>query len=133
MILRPPRSTRTDTLFPYTTLLRSPVQTCDDGSHDGGGFRNVAHSHRIEANFSGGIVIPTGEDRIADEQHPVERDAAFSTQPLQAIPLVHRSDEQTSELQSLMRISYAVFCFKKTKKHSVSYRYMNHHDNRQTQ
>src|SRR3546814_1333608 len=66
-----------------------PVQTCDDGSHDGGGFRNVAHSHRIEANFSGGIVIPTGEDRIADEQHPVERDAAFSTQAPQAIALVH--------------------------------------------
>src|SRR3546814_2390596 len=121
MILRPPKSTRTDTLFPYTTLCRSgraesptdvqaqggdrehrrslPVQTCDDGSHDGGGFRNVAHSHRIEANFSGGIVIPTGEDRIADEQHPVER----------------RSEEHTSELQSLMRISYAVFCLK-TKK-----------------
>src|SRR3546814_5637993 len=99
MIRRPPRSTRTYTLFPYTTLFRSggdrehrrslPVQTCDDGSHDGGGFRNVAHSHRIEANFSGGIVIPTGEDRIADEQHPVERDAAFSTQALQAIALVH--------------------------------------------
>src|SRR3546814_2525729 len=113
MIRRPPRSTRTYTLFPYTTLFRSggdrehrrslPVQTCDDGSHDGGGFRNVAHSHRIEANFSGGIVIPTGEDRIADEQHPVERDA--------------RSEEHTSELQSLMRISYAVFCLKK--KHNL--------------
>src|SRR3546814_2956729 len=99
MILRPPRSTRTDTLFPYTTLLRSPVQTCDDGSHDGGGFRNVAHSHRLEANFSGGIVIPTGEDRIADEQHPVERD---------------RPEEHTAELQSLMRTSYAVLSFKKT-------------------
>src|SRR3546814_8633620 len=111
MILRPPKSTRTDTLFPYTTLCRSgraesptdvqaqggnrehrrslTVQTCDDSSHDGGGFRNVAHSHRIEANFSGGIVITTGEDRIADEQHTVERDAAFSTQALQAIALVH--------------------------------------------
>src|SRR3546814_11716021 len=111
MILRPPKSTRTDTLFPYTTLCRSgraesptdvqaqggdrehrrslPVQTCDDGSHDGGGFRNVAHSHRIEANFSGGIVIPTGADRIAEAKHTVERDAAFSTPAPQALHLVY--------------------------------------------
>src|SRR3546814_8670644 len=92
-VRRPPRSTRTDTLFPYTTLFRSggdrehrrslPVQTCDDGSHDGGGFRNVAHSHRIEAISAA------------------------------------RSEEHTSELQSLMRISYAVFCLK-TKTSSTS-------------
>src|SRR3546814_14702750 len=78
----------------WSSDVSSSDLTCDDGSHDGGGFRNVAHSHRIEANFSGGIVILTGEDRIADEQHPVERDAAFSTQALQAIALVPTSEER---------------------------------------
>src|SRR3546814_3084193 len=77
MIRRPPRSTRTDTLFPYTTLFRSALDT--------------EHLGRI--------------GRKQCEQ-PVDRD-----------PLVaHRSEEHTSELQSLMRISYAVFCLKKKNK-----------------
>src|SRR3546814_3357687 len=71
MIRRPPRSTRTDTLFPYTTLFRSP----DRGADAGGRF-------------------PKLPGRMADNPQ-------------------FRSEEHTSELQSLMRISYAVFCLKK--------------------
>src|SRR3546814_3702342 len=80
MIRRPPRSTRTDTLFPYTTLFRSQV----DG-------------YAPEP----GPVLPDSERLAAAE--------AF-------IAALGRSEEHTSELQSLMRISYAVFCLKKKKK-----------------
>src|SRR3546814_14497973 len=73
MIRRPPRSTRTDTLFPYTTLFRSAAQ----------------QQHRTPAK--------------ALERRP------------QVDPGLPRSEEHTSELQSLMRISYAVFCLKKKK------------------
>src|SRR3546814_9534498 len=85
MIRRPPRSTRTDTLFPYTTLVRSE-----------GCAAQVLHGQRSP------------------------RDAARPAGSTQAVPHVrtvpadrHRSEEHTSELQSLMRISYAVFCLKK--------------------
>ncbi|PAV67509.1 hypothetical protein WR25_05840 [Diploscapter pachys] len=67
---------------------RKGKRTCDDGGHDGGGFRNVAHPDRVEADLDGGIVISTGEDRIADEQHAVERHAAFGAQALQAVAFV---------------------------------------------
>src|SRR3546814_16124789 len=78
MIRRPPRSTRTDTLFPYTTLFRSRVQ-----------------------NAAGGQPARILGARI-DDADAVRDDAARG-----------RSEEHTSELQSLMRISYAVFCLKK--------------------
>src|SRR3546814_4487055 len=83
MIRRPPRSTRTDTLFPYTTLFRSPA-----GSRHRRPAAGTAHC--LHAAHGGGV------------QYRGHR----------------RSEEHTSELQSLMRISYAVFCLKKkTKKH----------------
>src|SRR3546814_12573506 len=86
MIRRPPRSTRTDTLFPYTTLFRSGLLLLGPGgSRKSGGPRNrVLASEEIGAK---------GEQGLADHQI--------------------RSEEHTSELQSLMRISYAVFCLKK--------------------
>src|SRR3546814_8225667 len=95
MIRRPPRSTRTDTLFPYTTLFRSLARADDRG---GGGGR---------------------EDAVAADQHA---GGAVGRRHLQdgldgAIVEVARSEEHTSELQSLMRISYAVFCLKKKKQH----------------
>src|SRR3546814_6281832 len=80
MIRRPPRSTRTDTLFPYTTLFRS--------ARLGLGRREVGEGRRLRR-------IP-----IASETNRGRR-----------------SEEHTSELQSLMRISYAVFCLKKKKNH----------------
>src|SRR3546814_20787833 len=91
MSLRPPRSTRTDTRLPYTTLFRSFGRRRRRGADQGG----VGH-HRIVEDFDEGAARPLDEDvdRIADH-----RDG--------------RSEEHTSELQSLMRISYAVFCLKK--------------------
>src|SRR3546814_3454622 len=95
MIRRPPRSTRTDTLFPYTTLFRSQA---------------VRGHHR---RIIGALVLwqPLGEGR------PVGRHALRENQCLDARGAVgpSRSEEHTSELQSLMRISYAVFCLKKKK------------------
>src|SRR3546814_11293775 len=76
MIRRPPRSTRTDTLFPYTTLVRSQLLSDFESSN-----RRKYHSY------------------LRPGQHPDEGSV--------------RSEEHTSELQSLMRISYAVFCLKK--------------------
>src|SRR3546814_1216093 len=81
MIRRPPRSTRTDTLFPYTTLFRS----------------HPAHQHAAGDR--------TGEHSEAADDF----EKAVGPQPR------NRSEEHTSELQSLMRISYAVFCLKKKK------------------
>src|SRR3546814_2564036 len=93
MIRRPPRSTRTDTLFPYTTLFRSKDQlrgTKDPTEEKGGEL--ARHESRMDFGESdqrraGGAEL--GADGM-------------------------RSEEHTSELQSLMRISYAVFCLKKT-------------------
>src|SRR3546814_1164834 len=98
MIRRPPRSTRTDTLFPYTTLFRSPIP----GSKT---VRPLTHPflrlHRRWRN------ITSSERRRHGSVMPLLR-------RLSTTPLV-RSEEHTSELQSLMRISYAVFCLKKKK------------------
>src|SRR3546814_8362580 len=94
MIRRPPRSTRTDTLFPYTTLFRS---------------RDAARPAEGEdvLDFFEGVV-----DRTVSALGAIDMTATFSTW---LGPRPGRSEEHTSELQSLMRISYAVFCLKKKK------------------
>src|SRR3546814_5543150 len=100
MIRRPPRSTRTDTLFPYTTLFRSPGR------------------ERVRGQAGGrGPALRGGED-AGQVLGGVQRGAAGSLRPhpWQARRRRARSEEHTSELQSLMRISYAVFCLKKKKK-----------------
>src|SRR3546814_2152181 len=94
MIRRPPRSTRTDTLFPYTTL-----------------FRSVA---MMVGRLLPGIV-PAGPD-AADALAVVICHAHHGGTTRRWHEMV-RSEEHTSELQSLMRISYAVFCLKKKKNH----------------
>src|SRR3546814_9199493 len=95
MIRRPPRSTRTDTLFPYTTLFRSA------GAVDG-----LAQARVMQC----GAVLPhRGVQRGAE---CTGGDAGKVGQA----GCCRRSEEHTSELQSLMRISYAVFCLKKKKK-----------------
>src|SRR3546814_7046593 len=107
MIRRPPRSTRTDTLFPYTTLFRSV-----------GGLalpfgRNAPDRHRRLAAGARSararrVPCPSGRSTAAsagcraDAESPAGRDTR-----------ARRSEEHTSELQSLMRLSYAVFCLKK--------------------
>src|SRR3546814_2171879 len=83
MIRRPPRSTRTDTLFPYTTLFRSRI---------------------------GNVELAFGRVSVAHIKHRQHRGDEDRDQI--------RSEEHTSELQSLMRISYAVFCLKKNKKYT---------------
>src|SRR3546814_5950613 len=95
MIRRPPRSTRTDTLFPYTTLFRSAA---GDGNAGGGPVGNhrgagpgLCQRERVHC------LVPT---HLRHDPGAVRA----------------RSEEHTSELQSLMRISYAVFCLKKKKK-----------------
>src|SRR3546814_5147666 len=122
MIRRPPRSTRTDTLFPYTTLFRSSCclealrrapggkeGAAADGEALGlGGEPGVLRRGRREA---GGAV-----DRIARHPQPVARIVRRVARVEQRRFL--RSEEHTSELQSLMRISYAVFCLKKKKQRS---------------
>src|SRR3546814_7197828 len=103
MIRRPPRSTRTDTLFPYTTLFRS------EANNNVGGVR-------IGANPAHGLAHP--RLYAARRGHrPVDRCRAGNRRigrPRHRSS-VYRSEEHTSELQSLMRISYAVFCLKKKK------------------
>src|SRR3546814_9895968 len=102
MIRRPPRSTRTDTLFPYTTLFRSPY----------------------EEQSQQGCTQRYGEQlEPPPAPHIPEKGGHATRIPLQLEPQIRlfglnhhtRSEEHTSELQSLMRISYAVFCLKKKK------------------
>src|SRR3546814_8791433 len=86
MIRRPPRSTRTDTLFPYTTLFRSSYES----------------GHEYRQHGVGPEYSPKETRRL---------EVVRETEPVRT----PRSEEHTSELQSLMRISYAVFCLKKKK------------------
>src|SRR3546814_6258149 len=94
MIRRPPRSTRTDTLFPYTTLFRSPF----------------------------GVLLRADRHIFARRHRHRARDQARRAGDEDG-----RSEEHTSELQSLMRISYAVFCLKKKKTQAIEiYKYIQY-------
>src|SRR3546814_5125590 len=111
MIRRPPRSTRTDTLFPYTTLFRSstPMNTESKARANLLQSLNWALHDAMDADSS---VIVFGEE-VAD---PEGGGIVKVTQGLSSkFGNRVRSEEHTSELQSLMRISYAVFCLKKKK------------------
>src|SRR3546814_1115258 len=133
---RPPRSTRTDTLFPYTTLFRSVLP-----SQDPRRLRLLAEDPSAPWATGAAAFRADGRPRTppppaaargrrgsAAVQGPGDRDAVFrapgprrdGTLPRRAVRgvfrLALRSEEHTSELQSLMRISYAVFCLKKKKK-----------------
>src|SRR3546814_2575384 len=117
MIRRPPRSTRTDTLFPYTTLFRSidvmagkvPVAVPIACPVVGGTVRSVDDA-RARA-FPGVRQIVVLDDLVA-----VVADHTWVAIKGASLLDIVRSEEHTSELQSLMRISYAVFCLKKKKK-----------------
>src|SRR3546814_3098511 len=123
MMRRPPGSPRTDTLFPYTTLFRSghaggePRRRADDGLRDG-------PVRSLPDTLAGTAAVRV--HRLARWPHHVlhllGRISHLAAAP--AIPVVQRScggrsEEHTSELQSLMRISYAVFCLKKKKITSI--------------
>src|SRR3546814_2289616 len=124
MIRRPPRSTRTDTLFPYTTRFRSE----EGNEKDAGDKRSREYSagpdrracakdtaYRLSrhdaADDGRGLCDPGQRDRARWPPHRRLEGRANRGRT--------RSEEHTSELQSLMRISYAVFCLKKKNKHNT--------------
>src|SRR3546814_10585622 len=126
MIRRPPRSTRTDTLFPYTTLFRSrglQRRLRRGGQHECGG-----EGERLEHGWGHGVFLACCGTDVLRSRCVAEQEAGESLgrnengrrgEPRR--PLVQRlrgarSEEHTSELQSLMRNSYAVFCLKKKKR-----------------
>src|SRR3546814_5580923 len=111
MIRRPPRSTRTDTLFPYTTLFRSPVR-----------YAPALADQAWHRPVDPAIGACPGDDNKPSDYHwstgrllrPLVLRSANRKNPCSHRPRRGpRSEEHTSELQSLMRISYAVFCLKK--------------------
>src|SRR3546814_9683577 len=108
MIRRPPRSTRTDTLFPYTTLFRS-----EHSSVEGLEIRSVltCESRRGVCGLCYGRNLATGK-RVQKGEAVGVIAAQSIGEPGTQLTL-RRSEEHTSELQSLMRISYAVFCLTK--------------------
>src|SRR3546814_8154578 len=112
MIRRPPRATRTDTLFPYTTLFRSPRSD-----------RRPAYGLRIGRGIGGSgsrISGPRGNRGFSVRGR--NRRGGCRPEGIAASPhhVPHRSEEHTSELQSLMRISYAVFCLNKKNNKQVT-------------
>src|SRR3546814_2791440 len=123
MIRRPPRSTRTDTLFPYTTL-----------------FRSLSWRHfLLRARRGLRPPVPRLGHRPARRRHgaasrwhaPHFAGRAVRRCPLATCTSQRRSEEHTSELQSLMRISYAVFCLKKKKQKKHIQGYTHHAGNRE--
>src|SRR3546814_4665669 len=114
MIRRPPRSTRTDTLVPYTTLFRS---LCAEAQPP----------NSLRAVYLDRLAV-----RLRDDLHDSQRTRAHHPAGVLAhfgahVDTASRSEEHTSELQSLMRISYAVFCLKKKNKklkpsHQIRYK-----------
>src|SRR3546814_8429887 len=118
MIRRPPRSTRTYTLFPDTTLFRSPRYPCVPGHEIVGRVSAVGES---VARFQPGDLVGVGcmVDSCGHCPSCGEGLEQYCENGLTGT----RSEEHTSELQSLMRISYAVFCLKKKKKNSKKHKH----------
>src|SRR3546814_10698574 len=102
MIRRPPRSTRTDTLFPYTTLFRSRCKTNGRAPP-----RPRLEEEHMPKRVLTGTVVSDKTDKTV------------------VVLVERRSEEHTSELQSLMRISYAVFCLKKKNTNPLTHTYSN--------
>src|SRR3546814_4462227 len=102
MIRRPPRSTRTYTLFPYTTLFRSSIGALVKFTTEANKDIEV-FTTRVDTIYGVSFIVLAPEHEWVSELTQDEQKAA-------------RSEEHTSELQSLMRISYAVFCLKKKNK-----------------
>src|SRR3546814_13876734 len=101
---RPPRSTRTDTLFPYTTLFRSVAQ----------GIARIKDM-LPEANQASRVPVSAASLVVGLQCGGSDGYSGITANPALGAAMDRRSEEHTSELQSLMRISYAVFCLKKKK------------------
>src|SRR3546814_3323178 len=123
MVRRPPRSTRTDTLLPYTTLFRSPRARRDDQEHRQDELQLPAARRRLLRRGRQARRRPDrgreGEDdraregRLGEAVHARRLRRRLEGEGEDPDLGELRSEEHTSELQSLMRISYAVFCLKK--------------------
>src|SRR3546814_4177447 len=137
MIRRPPRLTRTDTLFPYTTLFRSigaRVQLGGEDFHFGHRRKgDTAAMASIGAKLDLKVIsipllhdsdlgapISAGAIRRALAAGDVATANRLLGRPYEVRGIVERSEEHTSELQSLIRISYAVFCLKKKNQHTTN-------------
>src|SRR3546814_9764460 len=113
MIRRPPRSTRTDTLFPYTTLFRSQQAAV--------GVQGQC-AVRVEISLAQalGRLAPIGKTQFLQQHQQGDGERIVNGQVVDVVKcgvgVIQRSEEHTSELQSLMRISYAVFCLKKKRR-----------------
>src|SRR3546814_10337903 len=143
MIRRPPRSTRTDTLFPYTTLFRSnhtpgpwradpynDIRTSPDGCKIAAVVTHYGTLNAADANARLIAAAPDLLDALTEARRIIRARASRSASECRFLDAAdaaiaratsnpkERSEEHTSELQSLMRISYAVFCLKKKKQHN---------------
>src|SRR3546814_10756305 len=118
MLRRPPRSTRTDTLFPYTTLFRSMLKFATISlltlAIATPAFAETADSERGDEIVVTASGIEQSRDEVGQAITIIDTDTIERRQTVDIVDLL-RSEEHTSELQSLMRISYAVFCLKKKK------------------
>src|SRR3546814_9732828 len=115
MLRRPPRSTRTDTLFPYTTLFRSKLKAiwilCTNP------LTSLPNARKIEQALKNAKFVVVQE--ISNKPQTLDYADVI-------LPAAGRSEEHTSDLQSQMRISYAVFCLKKNKtKHQLDKTHIN--------
>src|SRR3546814_2974077 len=132
MIRRPPRSTRTDTLFPYTTLFRSDRRDDDDTEDTRANDFGTRGSHQPEPLFpvkesaepllllsQPSQAVFDNNHRSIDDEAEIECAQAHEVGGGSCRQHARRSEEHTSELQSLMRISYAVFCLKKKKPKNI--------------
>src|SRR3546814_4076213 len=114
MLRRPPRSTRTDTLFPYTTLFRSRRGGSASGSLQGPPYSAARARISTTRQF---LVLDSGAHSATRTKSPVLQafSASWACSLVERRMYLPRSEEHTSELQSLMRISYAVFCLNNKK------------------
>src|SRR3546814_1877037 len=110
-IRRPPRSTRTDTLFTYTTLFRSTVRRPESAGEAVG--RRILPRSLLQAARNGLCAVRRSNRGDSANNGGIRKDQSWLWK--------FRSEEHTSELQSLMRNSYAVFCLKKTNSNTVPY------------
>src|SRR3546814_4126670 len=124
-IRRPPISTRTYTLFPYTTLFRSIFLRAEravkqeDGDPARAGHAVIGEPRHAARSTISAPPMPVAPDTAISPVARSRRSSSSSRVPIRltpVAPIACRSEEHTSELQSLMRISYAVFCLKKKKK-----------------
>src|SRR3546814_4482749 len=119
MIRRPPRSTRTDTLFPYPTLFRARAAGAAAAPAAAEEHADVRGDQPPARSGPQHLDPGAAADRCLDAREPRPRGAPARGRrgrAARSAPVAGRSEEHTSELQSLMRISYAVFCLKNKKR-----------------